>query len=229
MNEYIIFKIDYSITTINIKTMDNYSHTAGPDKNSAKRIIALKLKKNKSNWKYVSDDDIENTINNMIDNMYPNKDDNYCLGSDLGWVVSVEKNLYNNGIIKLNELNEKKEKQILSALTISFQDKLASYFLWQKESFLHTLYTPHILDQLDSNYNQGYRVIGLLLLLIPLSGIFYPSWLLFSLKVLYISHISGLSYCIYLINQHEKLFNITFNQITGNWTKFIFIAVCYQG
>ena len=104
--------------------MDNYSHTAGPDKNSAKRIISIKLKKNKSDWEYVSEDDIENTVNEMIDNMYPNKDDNYCLGSSLGWVVSVEKNLYNNGIIKLNELNEKKEKQILSALTISFQDKL---------------------------------------------------------------------------------------------------------
>ncbi len=126
MNEYIIFKIDYSITTINIKTMDNYSHTAGPDKNSAKRIIALKLKKNKSNWKYVSDDDIENTINNMIDNMYPNKDDNYCLGSDLGWVVSVEKNLYNNGMNEMNEFNEKKKKEqeMVAALTISLQNKL---------------------------------------------------------------------------------------------------------
>lgn len=75
------------------------------------------------------------------------------------------------------------------------------------------------LDQLDSNYNQGYRVIGLLLLLIPLSGIFYPSWLLFSLKVLYISHISGLSYCIYLINQHEKLFNITYLHDKSNKEK----------
>ena len=125
MNEYILFKIDYSIKSI-ITPMDNYSYTVGPDKNSAKRIISIKLKKNKSDWKYVSEDEIENTVNKMIDNMYPNKDDNYCLGSNLGWAVSVEKNLYNNGIIKLNELNEekKKEKQILSALTISFQDKL---------------------------------------------------------------------------------------------------------
>ena len=49
--------------------MDNYSHTAGPDKNSAKRIISNKLKKNKLDWKYVTEDDIENTVNNMIDNM----------------------------------------------------------------------------------------------------------------------------------------------------------------
>lgn len=106
--------------------MDNYSHTPGPDKKSAKRMIALKLKKNKSDWKYVSDDDIENTVNNMIDNMYPNKDDNYCLGSDLGWVVSVEKNLYNNGINEMNEFNEKKkkEKEMIAALTLSLQGNL---------------------------------------------------------------------------------------------------------
>lgn len=106
--------------------MDNYSHTAGPDKNSAKRIISNKLKKNKSDWKYVSEDDIENTVNNMIDNMYPNKDGTYCLGSDLGWVVSVEKVLYKNGINEMNEFNEKKkkEKEMIAALTLSLQGNL---------------------------------------------------------------------------------------------------------
>ena len=106
--------------------MDNYSHTPGPDKKSAKRLIAIKLKKNKSDWKYVSDDDIENTVNNMIDNMYPNKDDNYCLGSGLGWAVSVEKILYKNGINEMNELNEKKkkEKEMIAALTLSLQGNL---------------------------------------------------------------------------------------------------------
>ena len=106
--------------------MDNYSHTAGPDKNSAKRIISNKLKKNKLDWKYVTEDDIENTVNNMIDNMYPNKDDNYCLGSDLGWVVSVEKVLYKNGINKMNEFNKKKkkEKEMIAALTLSLQGNL---------------------------------------------------------------------------------------------------------
>ena len=106
--------------------MDNYSHTAGPDKNSAKRIISNKLKKNKLEWKYVTEDDIENTVNNMIDNMYPNKDDNYCLGSDLGWVISVEKVLYKNGINEMNEFNEKKkkEKEMIAALTLSLQGNL---------------------------------------------------------------------------------------------------------
>ena len=101
--------------------MDNYSHTAGPDKKDAKRIILFKLKKNKLDWKYLSDEDIENTVNNMIDNMYPNKDDNYCLGSSLGWIVSVEKHLYNNGINEMNEFNKKKQKEqeIITALTLS--------------------------------------------------------------------------------------------------------------
>tara|TARA_Y100000591_G_scaffold327563_1_gene352299 strand:+ start:1287 stop:1655 length:369 start_codon:yes stop_codon:yes gene_type:complete len=106
--------------------MDNYSHTAGPDKNSAKRIISNKLKKNKLDWKYVTEDDIENTVNNMIDNMYPNKEDTYCLGSSLGWIVSVEKVLYNNGINEMNEFNEKKkkEKEMIVALTLSLQGNL---------------------------------------------------------------------------------------------------------
>lgn len=106
--------------------MDNYSHTHGPDKKSAKQLIAIKLKKNKSDWKYVSDDDIENTVNNMIDNMYSNKEDNYCLGSSLGWIVSVEKNLYENAVNRMIELNEekKKEKEMITALTISLQSKL---------------------------------------------------------------------------------------------------------
>ena len=107
--------------------MDNYSHTPGPDKKSAKQLIVIKLKKNKSDWEYISEDDIENTVNNMIDNMYPNKDDNYCLGSGLGWIVSVEKNLYKNSVNKMNELNEekkRKKKEIITALTISLQGKL---------------------------------------------------------------------------------------------------------
>ena len=111
--------------------MDNYSHTHGPDKKSAKQLIAIKLKKNKSDWKYVSDDDIENTVNNMIDNMYSNKEDNYCLGSSLGWIVSVEKNLYENAVNRMIELNEekKKEKEIITALTISLQGKLPTELL----------------------------------------------------------------------------------------------------
>ena len=35
--------------------MDNYANTPGPDKKSAKIIISNKLKKNKSNWNYVSE------------------------------------------------------------------------------------------------------------------------------------------------------------------------------
>tara|TARA_B110000114_G_C14923064_1_gene329288 strand:+ start:161 stop:595 length:435 start_codon:yes stop_codon:yes gene_type:complete len=125
INEYIIFKIDYSIKYVKI-AMDNYSHTPGPTKNSAKLIISNMLKKNKSDWTYISDDDIENTVNKMIDKMYPNNDDDYCLGSGLGWLVSVEKVLHKNGINELNELNEskKKDKAMLLALTLSFQDKL---------------------------------------------------------------------------------------------------------
>ena len=111
MNEYIILKIDYSIRYFNLKKMDNYANTPGPDKKSAKIIISNKLKKNKSNWNYVSEDDIENTVNKIINNIYPNKDENYCLGSDLGWIVSVEKNLYKHAEEKLNELNKKNEKE----------------------------------------------------------------------------------------------------------------------
>ena len=91
--------------------MDNYANTSGPDKKSAKIIISNKLKKNKYNWNYVSEDDIENTVNEIINNIYPNKDENYCLGSDLGWIVSVEKNLYKHTVEKLNELNEKNQKE----------------------------------------------------------------------------------------------------------------------
>ena len=90
--------------------MDNYANTPGPDKKNAKIIISNKLKKNKSNWNYVSEDDIENTVNEIINNIYRNKDENYCLGSDLGWIVSVEKNLYKHTVEKLNELNELNEK-----------------------------------------------------------------------------------------------------------------------
>ena len=91
--------------------MDNYSHTPGPNKKEAKKIISNKLKKNNSDWNYISENDIENTVNNMIDNMYSNKVDNYCLGSSLGWIVSVEKNLYKHAEEKLNELNKKNEKE----------------------------------------------------------------------------------------------------------------------
>ena len=91
--------------------MDNYANTLGPDKKNAKIIISNKLKKNKSNWNYVSENDIENTVNEIINNIYPNKDENYCLGSDLGWIVSVEKNLCKHVEEKLNELNEKNQKE----------------------------------------------------------------------------------------------------------------------
>jgi len=111
MNEYIILKIDYSIRYFNLKKMDNYANTPGPDKKSAKIIISNKLKKNKFNWNYISEYDIENTVNEIINNIYPNKDENYCLGSDLGWIVSVEKNLYKHAEEKLNELNKKNEKE----------------------------------------------------------------------------------------------------------------------
>ena len=66
------------------------------------------------------------------------------------------------------------------------------------------------LDQLDINYNQSYRVIGFLLLLIPLYGIMYPTWLLLSLKLLYMFSIIGLGYCIYLINLHRELLDDTY-------------------
>ena len=66
------------------------------------------------------------------------------------------------------------------------------------------------LDQLDINYNQSYRVIGFLLLLIPLYGIMYPTWLLLSLKLLYTFSIIGLGYCIYLINLHRELLDDTY-------------------
>ena len=55
-----------------------------------KIIISINLK-NKSKWNYISENDIENTVNEIINNIYSNKDENYCLGSDLGWIVSVEK------------------------------------------------------------------------------------------------------------------------------------------
>ena len=64
------------------------------------------------------------------------------------------------------------------------------------------------LDQLDINYNQSYRVIGYLLLLIPLYGIIYPTWLLLSLKLLYITSIIGLGYCIYLLQLNQDQFII---------------------
>ena len=91
--------------------MDNYANTPGPDKKSAKIIISNKLKKNKSNWNYVSEDDIENTVNEIINTIYRNKDENNCFGSDLGWIVSVEKNLYKHTVEKLNELKEKNQKE----------------------------------------------------------------------------------------------------------------------
>ena len=87
--------------------MDNYSHTPGPDKGTAKKIISNKLQKIKSDWKYVTDKEIENIVNIMIEEIYPKKKEDYCLGSNLGWIVSVEKTLYNNGINKITELNEK--------------------------------------------------------------------------------------------------------------------------
>ena len=106
--------------------MDNYANTYGPNKKEAKTIISNKLKKNNSDWNYISENDIENTVNKIINNIYPNNDENYCLGSDLGWIVSVEKNLYENSVNKINELNEekKKEKEMITALTISLQSKL---------------------------------------------------------------------------------------------------------
>ena len=89
--------------------MDNYSHTPGPNKKNAKNIISNMLKKEISKWKYITEEEIENIVNVMIEEIYPKKEEDYCLGSELGWIVSVEKTLYNNGINKITELNEKKK------------------------------------------------------------------------------------------------------------------------
>tara|TARA_Y100001935_G_C17309298_1_gene514648 strand:- start:3766 stop:4983 length:1218 start_codon:yes stop_codon:yes gene_type:complete len=59
------------------------------------------------------------------------------------------------------------------------------------------------LDQLDSNYNQGYRVIGILLLLIPLYGVVQPNNLAISLNMMYLTNIICLKFCIYSISVYR--------------------------
>ena len=77
------------------------------DDNGKDFVDIIDLQKIKSDWKYVTDKEIENIVNIMIEEIYPKKKEDYCLGSNLGWIVSVEKTLYNNGINKITELNEK--------------------------------------------------------------------------------------------------------------------------
>ena len=60
------------------------------------------------------------------------------------------------------------------------------------------------LDQLDDNYNQNYRVIGLILLLVPLFGIINKDWIIESLKLFYAICITGLTYCVYLFNIYTE-------------------------
>jgi len=60
------------------------------------------------------------------------------------------------------------------------------------------------LDQLDDNYNQNYRVIGLIVLLVPLFGIINKTWIIESLKLFYAICIISLTYCIYLFNIYTE-------------------------
>ena len=63
------------------------------------------------------------------------------------------------------------------------------------------------LDQLDDSYNQNYRVIGLILLLVPLFGIINKDWIVESLKLFYAICITSLTYCVYLFNIYNKSYN----------------------
>ena len=63
------------------------------------------------------------------------------------------------------------------------------------------------LDQIDINYNQNYRVIGLLVLLIPLYGIIYQDYLLISLKLLYFVNIISLKFSIYCTSFLHSKYN----------------------
>ena len=76
----------------------------------------------------------------------------------------------------------------------------------------------YTLDQLDISYNQSYRVIGLLPLVIVIFGIYYNNYIITCLKIFYLLSILGFTYSLALVYQKNEIDKYNNKKITIDYS-----------